>query len=62
MELNIFAGSMASLSIEEGGSNLSSLGAGTSSSLETATPTVTVLPDKVPFYKEESVGVWVCYN
>jgi len=43
-------GSMASLSIEEGGSSLSSLGAATgnssSNSLQTASPTVTVLPDK----------------
>jgi len=42
---------MASLSIEEGGSSLSSLGAATgnssSNSLQTASPTVTVLPDKV---------------
>jgi hypothetical protein len=41
---------MASLSIEEGGStSLSSLGAATSTSnsLQTASPTVTVLPDKV---------------
>jgi len=50
-------GSMASLSIEEGGStSLSSLGAATSSSnsLQTASPTVTVLPDKV-----EEVGAGV---